>query len=96
MFLYIIKAIVIVFFFYGFYSAIIRIFEMIDNRKFTHCVFIDAQKIPSIEEAVYTAILHHPDREIYILNHDNTPDDEKEVIANLCKRYDFVYSLEKR
>ncbi len=94
MFLYILKAIALMFFCYGIYSFIMFIFDIIDSRRYRHCAYIDSDKVSDLEDAVYAVLLKNPNTEIYIVYHGTTDDTTKKLISMLTKRYDIVYSVE--
>jgi len=96
MFLYIMQTIGLILICYGVYSFIMLIFELKDSKRYRRCAYIDEAKVGDVEDAVYTVILRNPDTEIFIVYHNDTSDDTKNIINALAKKYDIVYSIEDR
>jgi len=93
MFLSVLKVVIMIFFVYGVYSSILLVFELLDSRRYKSCVYVDADKVNNIEDAMYTILMRHPNTEVQIVESPDTDSEKSTVISKLCERYDFVYSI---
>ena len=82
-----------IFFIYGVYSAILLVFDLIDSRRYKGCVYLRADNLSNIEDAMYTVFMRHPNTEIYIVETQYTDNEKSSVISMLCSKYDFVHSI---
>ena len=93
MILSVLKVVIMIFFVYGVYSSVLLVFELLDSRRYKSCVYVEADKVKNIEDAMYTILMRHPDTEVQIVESSRTDEEKSSVISKLCEKYDFVYSV---